>query len=877
MKIMKKIFNILAVATFALGIWACVPVPEDAFPTDPVAPEFYTHNDILMTSNTMDEDVTFSWSAYRFLAEGLSYELTATYDGTKATLAKTTDKYYTVSKTAFKSTLYSLFPNLPVNNTFTVTFNVSVASGSETYESANMTLNVYAFGDAVASVVTPGFRSIELDPTDPQGTVEIATWEPARLVYGEDITYDVFLQVGDQVRYKVADGLSETSFMMTVDALNEAVVAAGGAEAEEVDVNIIVAAICASIPDGVPSEPVGTKVTTYLATFPDQLYLPGNYQGWDPASAPTIPHSTTTKGYFEGIVDLRTADGSDCEFKFAPVPEWKDDFGGIVEVSYISNGDGYNVAVGTVGVSNNIKVPSGIYDIALNKKLNKITLVEVKAITMIGAACGNFAWGEDVEMEFDLEKKTFTTTTTLKPGEFKFRLNHDWTYSIGKKLGVTGGDDNLENNNEGEYKVVLNTATNPFSIKYVNTSYPDVVYLPGSHNGWGFDHVPLNGDGEGHYEGFLNVGGEWGFKITPGPSWDNQMGLDNSVEPFVNEKGGTVYGIKKDGGNIMEATDGSYHKVVVDLAEMTVTVYPVTSVEICGGFTSWGVDPNFFLSYSKDSDSWKIENVTIPAKSEWKFRMNDDPNWAVNLGYGADNSLSDLVQDGGNIKDTEAGVYTIELFIRTTPYKAVLTKTGDIDGPTLPETMFLIGEGIKGWNLPGDEVGMIPVHSHPGCFWAIRYIEADKGFKFSPVAAWNGDFNGLSDNDSGFIKDGGNCKVAESGLYIIGIDYGGEKIVVEPAKVYGIGPCYDDNEWKANVAFTVNTDGTVTSPVLKAGNIRMYTVSSCFTDVAWWQMEFVFYDGQISYRGDGGDQAGVAMSDGQKVTLNFNAGTATVE
>lgn len=877
---MKKLFSIISVAALFLGISACVPVPEDAFSTDPVAPEFYTHNDILMTSNTMEEDVTFSWTAYRFLDEGLSYDLTATYEGTSVSIAKTTDLYVTTSKTSFKNALYNAFPNLPINDTFPMTFTVSVTDNGKTFSSRDLTLNIYAYGDAIASVVTAASSSFVLDPEDPQGMIDVATWTPARLVFGEPITYNVFVEVGDGIPYQVAEGLTDLVYTTTIDALNEAVIAAGGAEAAEVPVTIVVKAVCPSIPEGIASVGGETSVTTYLATFPDKLYLPGSYQGWNPAEAPTIPQSSVQKGYFEGIVDLRTADGSDCQFKFSPVPAWENDFGGVVAVQAVTAGDGYNVATGTVGVSDNIVVPSGIYDIVVNKKLNKITMVEVKAITMIGAACGDYGWGQDVEMTFDLDAKTFTATTTLKPGEYKFRLNHDWTYSIGKSLGVTPGDDNLSNENEGDYKVVLNASTCPFTVKYINTSYPDVLYVPGSHNGWSFNHTPLNGDGEGHYEGYMNLGGEWGFKFTPIPDWaKGEWGLDKSVEPVYKDNGSVVYTLTASGaGNIMEGTEVTYCRVKVDLSELTVEVLPITSVEICGGFTSWSVSEDYFLTYSETTDSWKIEGVTIPAKSEWKFRMNDDPNWTANLGYesGAP-TLSNLVQDGSNINNTEAGVYTVELFIRTTPYRAVLTKTGEIDGPTLPETMFMIGEGIQGWTMPDDAVAMTPVHSHPGCFWAIRYIEAGKGFKFSPVAAWSGDFNGLSDNDTGFTKKDGNCFVEESGLYIIGIDYGGEKIVIEPAKVYGIGPCYDDNEWKGNVAFTLNDDGTVTSPVLKAGNIRMYTVSSCFTDVAWWQMEFAFYNGVIAYRGDGGDQEAVPMSDGQTVTLNFNAGTATVE
>ncbi len=871
---MKKLFSILSVAALFLGISACVPVPEDAFSTDPVAPEFYTHNDILMTSNTMEEDVTFSWTAYRFLEDGLSYDLTATYEGTSVSIAKTTEKNYTTSKTSFKNALYNAFPNLPINDTFPITFTVSVTDNGKTFSSRSLTLNIYAYGDAIASVVTPISSSFILDPEDPQGKIDVATWTPARLVYGEPITYNVFVEVGDGIPYQVAEGLTDLVYTTTVDALNEAVIAAGGAEAAEVPVMIVVKAVCPSIPEGIASVGGETSVTTYLATFPDNLYLPGSYQGWNPAEAPTIPQSSVQKGYFEGIVDLRTEDGSDCQFKFSPVPAWENDFGGVVTVEAVTDGDGYNVATGTVGVSDNIVVPSGIYDIVVNKKLNKITMVEVKAITMIGAACGDYGWGQDVEMEFNLDAKMFTATTTLKPGEYKFRLNHDWKYSIGKSLGVTLSDGNLTNENEGDYKVVLNASTCPFTVKYINTSFPDEVYVPGSHNGWSFDHTPLAGDGEGHYEGFMDLGGEWGFKLTPVPNWDStQWGLDNSVEPTVNEKGGTVYGIVAGGGNIMEATDGSYHKLVVDLSEMTVTVYPIESVSIIGGFNGWASD-YAELTYDANADSWKAENVLIPdRKTEWKFRMNHD--WFVNLGGPVDN----LEQDGSNIT-YEAGVYTVELFIHTTPYHAVLTKTGEVDGPTLPETMYMIGSGVGGWDWTTNAVTMVPVHSHPGCFWAIRYIEAgsDNGFKFSPEPAWSGkDFFSLGENDSGFQTKDGNCYVEESGLYIIGIDYGGEKIVVEPANVYGIGPCYSDDSWGGNVAFTKNADGTVTSPVLKAGNIRMYTVSSCFTDVAWWQMEFVFYDGQIAYRGDGGDQAAVPMADGQKVTLNFNEGTAVVE
>ena len=100
------------------------------------------------------------------------------------------------------------------------------------------------------------------------------------------------------------------------DALNEAVVAAGGAEDAKVDVSFVVYACCPSIPEGVVSNVAKMAVTTYVATFSEQYYMPGSYQGWDPATAAVLKHSSKTKGLYQGFVDLTTADGNDVEFEY---------------------------------------------------------------------------------------------------------------------------------------------------------------------------------------------------------------------------------------------------------------------------------------------------------------------------------------------------------------------------------------------------------------------------------------------------------------------------------------------------------------------------------------------------------------------------------
>ena len=171
-----------------------------------------------------------------------------------------------------------------------------MTEGGEVYQSNTVTVNVYAYGDGVPAEITLAAESLELNPADPMGEVELITWTPARLVYGEDVTYNVYLVAGEGEPYLLAEGLTGTSYSTTVDALNEAIVAAGGAEAADVPVRFIVEAVCASLPGGVEAASAAMTVKTYVSTFPDVLYIPGSHQGWDPATAPTIAQSSAVKG-----------------------------------------------------------------------------------------------------------------------------------------------------------------------------------------------------------------------------------------------------------------------------------------------------------------------------------------------------------------------------------------------------------------------------------------------------------------------------------------------------------------------------------------------------------------------------------------------------
>ena len=83
------------------------------------------------------------------------------------------------------------------------------------------------------------------------------------------------------------------------------------------------------------------------------------------------------------------------------------------------------------------------------------------------------------------------------------------------------------------------------------------------------------------------------------------------------------------------------------------------------------------------------------------------------------------------------------------------------------------------------------------------------------------------------------------------------------------------DEGMADALFTA-ADGKLSATVKADGELRIYAASSAATS-DWWTREFIILDGKIAYRGNGGDQERVTVTAGQKVTLDFNAGTGTIE
>lgn len=336
---------------------------------------------------------------------------------------------------------------------------------------------------------------------------------------------------------------------------------------------------------------------------------------------------------------------------------------------------------------------------------------------------------------------------------------------------------------------------------------------------------------------------------------------------------------------------GLYHIVLDnnekgDLAEGAQIIIQKADFGVRGACNGWGFTKGEPTVGAGGVVTFTWKDLDFPSKGElkfsschgWKINLDEEGKVKAEVSFGLEGGK--LALTSTNITVDKAGLYDLTLVF--TPkagelagsfsYTSTLTKESN-----LPEACYLIGDGIKGWEIQkGDALAMIPAHSEPGCFWAIRHIEAEKGFKFSQIATdWGKDFTGLG-TDTGYTVKESNCFVAETGLYMIEVDYSKNVVTVSKAVVCGMGDVF--GSWdEGKYPFTVSGQ-TMTATATAANNLRMYAVSTFAAATGnWWHREFNIYDGKISYRGTGGELAAVPVIAGQTITLDFNAGTGTIK
>ena len=556
----------------------------------------------------------------------------------------------------------------------------------------------------------------------------------------------------------------------------------------------------------------------------------------------------------EGVWTAYITAESDTEFKWRKDGGWDENYGG----EFVELGEPFDAVAG----GDNIKVPAGFYKVELNTNDLTITVSNGSVWSLIGV---NGDWENDIDMT--LTDGKWVSPVTKISGDFKLRENHGWDnnrggvfVALGEPFEAVAGGDNI-NVEEGNYVVTYDPEAETIVIDETGWG------LVGTINGWGGDGPDI----------ILKESGLFLVAKNVSLSATDEIKLRYNSDWGINRGGRTAVGkavkAEPDGGNIKPGVEGEYDVYYRPDSEVIFVVEAgseLTYWGVVGTINGWGAPDR--IMYETEDGKFVYENLETTGAAEIKIRQNED--WGVNRGGDfVEFGEPFAVEDGGpNMKLAQDATFTVTY----DPEAETVTLDGEYSGeaPALPETMYIIGEAVGGWDWTGDYiVDMVPVNGKPGQFWSIRYLEAGKPFKFCAVKEWSGDFTGLGE-DTGYVVADNNCNVEESGVYMIYVDTDNKKLCIEPAKVYGIGDCFGG--WEADpVAFSIEEDKVVGKTSAK-GDIRLYADSSIATS-DWWTREFVFFDGKIAYRGNGGDQERVNVEADMTVTLDFNAGTAVVE
>ena len=218
---------------------------------------------------------------------------------------------------------------------------------------------------------------------------------------------------------------NDLSFEISVSALNQMLKGKGlladSAQAMEFRVNSFVND--ASGATDVVSEPTSVYFTPYEnigPLEPDTLWVPGDYQGWNPGGAPVI-FSYTGDGIFKGYIYF--PEGGTYEFKFTSNPDWD-------HTNYGFAADG---ELSTDPTAGNLTVPgAGGYEVVVD--INALTwTMTAENWGVIGEWLG---WTDDINMEWNPASFNLELTLDIPDvpdNRFKFRANDAWDINIGAK------------------------------------------------------------------------------------------------------------------------------------------------------------------------------------------------------------------------------------------------------------------------------------------------------------------------------------------------------------------------------------------------------------------------------------------------------------
>lgn len=282
------------------------------------------------------------------------------------------------------------------------------------------------------------------------------TYSPATFGFDAAVTYVLQIAKGGTSFASASTtevGLSNTSPMeksfKVVDFNRELlkIINYGTATPVEVRVKATVAAAAAPSYSNVVTMTATAYRDIIKYTFPNALNIAGNFQGWDPGSAPQIVKQNNG-GYngFEGYIVFNAATP---EFKMVKGDNWgAGDYGSAGAGTLGNGGPNLTLPSGGAGIAGYYRVRANTTDLTWGyTKINKWSL--------IGAFNG---WGADADLTYSPSTGVWSITRDMPAGEFKFRANGDWGINFGDNNGDFRPEydgSNLNITSAGNYTISL--------------------------------------------------------------------------------------------------------------------------------------------------------------------------------------------------------------------------------------------------------------------------------------------------------------------------------------------------------------------------------------------------------------------------------------
>jgi hypothetical protein len=284
------------------------------------------------------------------------------------------------------------------------------------------------------------------------------TWAPASFGYDAAVTYTLqfskagtnFASPATTTEVGMGTALTKTFTVSEFNAKMQEIIPDGAATGVDVRVKASVGNAAAPIYSNV----IAMTVTSYLDivayTYPAAMNIAGNYQGWDPGSAPQIVN-TRNGGYgaYEGYIIFNHATPA---FKIVKGNNWgAGDFGGSGGV-LTNGGSDITLPSGGPGIA-------GLYRLRANPTTMTYSFDKINTWGIIGSATPG-GWGASTPMIFSPSNGSWTITTNLVVGEMKFRANDDWPINFGDNAPADGKPEYDGNNIPvtvaGNYTITLN-------------------------------------------------------------------------------------------------------------------------------------------------------------------------------------------------------------------------------------------------------------------------------------------------------------------------------------------------------------------------------------------------------------------------------------